>query len=757
MKTRYLMVLLWMVTSPFASGQNLHLIDSLVTELSEQKSDSSRCRLMQEIAAQYLTTDSSVAIDFLDRSREIGERLEIKNCLGHNYDLRGEMHTHFGNYKQALVEFDRAMAYYAESDNDMDYYEVMKDKGNVHLYMSEYGQAMEYYETALDYYRRNNLPEGASKCLNNMGIIYKNRGQYVEALSVFEESIKLIDEDKEPMQVARGYINMGNVFVYLGRYERALDYYLQAIIEAEKEGNIKEYALCLLNTGVVQNKCGNYREADNMYRRALSMGRQLGDPILISNCQINIGTNYSEMDRLKEALEYVEKGLAMKTELGDDRAISNCQIYLAEIYFKMQDLPMATELFNRAIPAKEALGDREGLVRGYLGLAQVYFEQGKYQEAGRNTDRAIVLAQEINALEHISTGYRIKQEIAAIKGDYRSAYQYALDQSQVNDSLMGKSTSNAVMEMEFRYRSNTLEKENENLRIQTSLNAEIMKKQNAFLYAMVGIAILMATLLILGIYFFRRLRQSSLKLEEKNLVITRQNIKLDNLNRTKDRMMSIIAHDLRGTIGNQLTAIEVMHHLEDGEQNGIDFKGLLGNLKHSASYSLELLENLLLWSRLDENKSFFHPETVDLARIVHNCISLFDETAKNKDVSVTQDIREGITIMADKIMLETIIRNLVSNSIKFSRQGGDISVAAEESRSEIKIRVTDRGVGMSKEQIDKVMNNGGFTRRGTSNEKGAGIGMTLVREFTAIHRGKLVIDSKEDEGTTVTLTFPKRD
>jgi two-component system sensor histidine kinase/response regulator len=255
-------------------------------------------------------------------------------------------------------------------------------------------------------------------------------------------------------------------------------------------------------------------------------------------------------------------------------------------------------------------------------------------------------------------------------------------------------------------------------------------------------------------YFLRRLRFSSQKLEEKNLVITRQNLELDNLNRNKDRMMSIIAHDLRGTIGNQLTAIEVMHRVEDMEQAGIDRKNLLGNLKHSASYSLELLENLLHWSRLEEAGNFFHPEEISLNMVVAGCISLFDETARNKELTIQQRVDESIRINADRIMLEAIIRNLLSNAIKFSEPGGAISLEGKQEDGSVVVVVADQGIGMTREQIRKVMKNGGYTRRGTSNEKGAGIGLTLVREFTTIHRGTLDISSEEGNGTTMVVSFP---
>ena len=754
-KTFKLLLFLLFFVAIQMTGQDMYRVDSLVAELGIQDEDSIRCRIMLEIATEFKTNDTASAMAYLEQGKVIAESLTDKNYQGRYFEILGEMHAYFGLYNLAIIEYDRALAFYYEADNDIGYYETLKDKGNVHLFKSEYPQAMNYYETALDFYRRNDMVYGASRCLNNMGIIYKNRGQYVEALTAYDESIKYVNEEEDPMQIAQGYINMGNVFVYLGSYERALEYYEMAQTIAEREGSIKEIALCLLNSGVVQNKCGNFQEASLLYNRALSVGRKIADPVTISNCLINIGTNLSEMGQLERGLSYVEQGRDMKVELGDERTISNCLIHLADIHFKMEDFNRAIELFREAIPAKEALEDREGLVRCYLGLARVNFERRNYSTANQMADQALEIATGINSLEHVATGYGIKQEIAEARGDYRSAYMYAMDYYRFNDSLMDENTSKAVMEMEFRHRSKVLEKENENLRIQSGLASELMKKRNAFLYSIAGIAILLAAGMLLGAYVLRRLRISSLKLEEKNLVITRQNLKLDAMNRTKDRMMSIIAHDLRGTIGNQLTAIEVLHRVEALEKTDFDRKKLLGNLKHSASYSLELLENLLHWSRLEENDTYYHPEEIKLGLIVTGCVSLFDETARHKGVSIEQRIEDAIKVHADRIMLEAIIRNLISNAIKFSESGGAISVSAVEKEETIDVEVSDNGIGMSEEQIFNVMNNGGYTKRGTANEKGAGIGMTLVREFTALHHGKLSIHSKLDAGTRVAIAFPK--
>jgi signal transduction histidine kinase/predicted negative regulator of RcsB-dependent stress response len=735
-------------------GQVKFKVDSLVTELGITTTDSVRCRIMLEIATELRISDTSVALEFLEKGAHIAESLDDKSFLGRSYGLRGWIHTRSGHYHQALIAYDRALAAYNDADDDQGYYETIKDKGNVYLYLADYPQALNLYETSLEYYRKTGMVNGISRCLNNMGIIYKNQGHYLEALTVYDESIKLVDEQEDPMQVAQGYINMGNVFVYLGSYQRALDYFEKALAISEREEQESEIALCLLNTGVVQNKCGNFSEAHQYYNRALKIGRTLGDPVLVSNSLINIGTNYSEMGRLDEGLEFVEQGMKMKLDLGDERAISNCYIHQAEIYHKKEFYDRAIELFTLAVPVKEHLGDREGLARCYLGMSRTYLNQGNYNDGNRMADMALEIATGIHALEHLASGYEIKKDIAEAHGDFRSAYGFAMDLYRYRDSLMDDNTSKAVMEMEFRHRSRALENENENLKIQSGLSSELMKKRNAFLYSLAGIAILMAVGLILVIHFLRRLSISSQKLEEKNLVITRQNMKLDALNHTKDRMMSIIAHDLRGTIGNQLTAIEVLNKVESSGQPAIDRRKLLGNLKHSASYSLELLENLLHWSRLEGHETYYQPEMINLQNLVSGCLSLYDESSRSKGVFIHQEIDSNLMVNADRIMLETIARNLISNAIKFSEPGGSVTLSAQRKEDFVTFVVTDRGIGMTREQIEIIMNDGGFTRRGTANEKGAGIGMTLVRQFTALHKGRLEIRSKTGEGTSVEVGFP---
>ncbi len=737
-----------------AAAQDVNKIDSLEIQLREKSHDSTRCRIMFEIAIEYTATDTLLMLDYLENAKRIAMDLKDTRSIGIYYQILGKMHTYHGLYQTAILELDRALAYFSEADDDKSYFETVKEKGNVHYFRAEYTQALNQYNSALDFYRRNNMAIGISRCLNNLGLIHKNRGEYAEALSDYDESVMYLDSLRDAQDISEAYINMGNVFIHLGNYERGNAYFEKALVIAERENYQEIISLCLANSGVIQNKCNNYDEALNLYQRALLVSRSLHDRIQESNCLINIGTNYADMGQPELGFKFVEEGMAIKLELGNKRAISNCHIHLAEILIMMEEFDRAIELFRTAIPEKELLGDREGLVRCYLGIGSIMLDRKQYSIARQMIGQALDTALNINSLEYIVQGYEKRREIALAEGDYKSAYRFAMQHHIYNDSLRSEASSKAVMEMEFRNHSKVLKKENENLRLQSDLTTALMRKRNVLLYSILGITFLLAAGLILVSYFLGRLRTSSQRLEEKNLIITRQNLKLDNLNKMKDQMMSIIAHDIKGTIGNQLTAVEVLHRIEGNEDAEIDRKKLLGNLKHSASYSLELLENLLHWSRLKGNESFFHPEEVRMQSLISNCIALFDETARNKHLSFLNEYTNSISAKLDCVMMETIIRNLISNAIKFSNPRGTIRISTGKSDGSIFIRIADQGIGMTVEQINKITSNGGFTRRGTANEKGAGIGLTLVREFTALHNGRLSITSKPNEGSIFEVVIP---
>ncbi len=229
---------------------------------------------------------------------------------------------------------------------------------------------------------------------------------------------------------------------------------------------------------------------------------------------------------------------------------------------------------------------------------------------------------------------------------------------------------------------------------------------------------------------------------------------LRELNATKDKFFSIIAHDLKSPfnaiIGFSEFLIQDARHLDVKEIE--DYSRMINS---SANQTLQLLENLLSWARMQQGRLQFTPKQLVLNEIAKEVISLMIENAEGKNISLQNHIPRHIIVNADEEMLKTIIRNLFSNAVKFTHRGGKISITAEVIADEIMISVKDTGIGISSENIKKLFRIGSdFTMRGTNNEKGTGLGLILCRDFVERHGGRIGVESEVGNGSTFFFSLP---
>ena len=736
------------------SAQHSNRADSLKKELQELDRDTSKIRTLAELAQHFRQTDTVEAIRHLDKMLMLAKKNESAEGFALYYHELGKLRSYHGRYKSAIHLHEKAMRHYLLANNDISYCHSMVDQGNAHLFLAQYEKALQNYETALGIFEQLDNPAGASRCLNNMGIIYKNFGDYDKALESYMKVVELDSVLGNSSSLLHTYINIGNVYLLMGQYQFSMDYFDKAYQVSKQLGNRHQMAKALVSKGVIQNKINNYSRALEYYQEALQISRSINDRIGESIGLTNIGTNYIEMKEYYRAKKYIEEGLEIKKELGDTRAISNAYNYLAHIHFEQGDYSHAEQLNLKALSLKRDLNEPAGITQSLLGLGRTYIATGGYNQAMQVVDEALSLSKKIGLLEQIVQSYLLKKNIAAETGLYKDAYQYAVLYKEYSDSLLNESKTKAIQEIEYGYRSRTLEQENEQLKLESSLAEEKMKRQDAMFYAILSITILLAVILILVFYYQSRQKQLNFQLKKKNLIITRQNTRLDKLNRTKDRILSIIAHDLRGTIGNQITALAVLRD-NNLRPNPERSNKMLANLSHSSSASLELLENLLLWSRMQEGEITYQPSRENLREIIEETIMLFEPTLQNKELTLEDKTSEELNCYADRFMIHTVFRNLLSNAIKYSHRGGKITIEAQQKEECLKIEVEDRGIGMTQEEITETLQGAtGNSKRGTDNEKGSGLGLTLVRDFLEYHRGEFRIESEEGKGTLVLITLP---
>ncbi len=236
------------------------------------------------------------------------------------------------------------------------------------------------------------------------------------------------------------------------------------------------------------------------------------------------------------------------------------------------------------------------------------------------------------------------------------------------------------------------------------------------------------------------------------LKLSRESLK--ELNATKDKFFSIIAHDLKSPIAAVQQATEFIIDSYDEFDKEI-FLDLINDLHHSSKSLMSLLENLLNWAQSQTGHLHFNPVTLTLSKLAQSNFSILQNSANTKNISLEINIPEKLTIYADKNMICTVMRNLVSNAIKYT-QNGKVTVKAEADENNVIIAVTDTGLGINKKNIDQLFQlDTQLSTTGTNNEKGTGLGLILCKAFIEKHEGTIKAESEVGKGTTFTITLPK--
>jgi PAS domain S-box-containing protein len=227
--------------------------------------------------------------------------------------------------------------------------------------------------------------------------------------------------------------------------------------------------------------------------------------------------------------------------------------------------------------------------------------------------------------------------------------------------------------------------------------------------------------------------------------------KLHELNRLKDRLFSIISHDLRSPL---LSLMDILSMASDGMVSDEEFKSFLPTLSKNIGYTSGLVDNLLQWSKSQLEGTAINATHFDIKDNVTYVLNSFGQISADKGVILHNNINLATVVYADMDMIQAVLRNLVSNAIKFCRKGDKISINAEIRRGIATIWIADTGIGIAAENIDKLFGTNNFTTRGTTNEQGTGLGLLLCKDFIEKNGGKIWVESKPDQGSRFYFTLP---
>lgn len=579
-----------------------------------------------------------------------------------------------------------------------------------------------------------------------------------QALGVAEN----IGYDKQTM---KAYYYLGSVYYIDNQLENSLENLLEALRLAKSKKYVKDIADISQQLALVYYVPKKLTKTYDYTIKALNIYESKGDKEGIAKCNNLIGLYYKGIGEYAEAIKCFQKSLQISEELGNQSIIRSVLNDFGSLYTEIGDISKALKIYKKAILYHECESPTFKSGEFELNLASLYIRNGALQKAKDHLEQGYKIARNLKSNRLKKEYYRILANCYTKEGKDKLAVS-AFQKLQVyQDSLSSDQLSNKIEDINYQHEQAIKTQREESWKAKTQ--AQDLRINQQYI---VGLLIVLGFLVILFLLIIRYrnnlkdnellfLRNSLVSQHQEELIEAMKRLKdsedkLRSANQTKDKMFSLIAHDLRGAVGNISNGLRM--YLDDDDLNLTEEEKteFLQALFHSSDNAYELLENLLYWAKNQTESLSANKQMVDASSIINSNIGLLTDLARIKNINLFTSNNPSIKVFVDWNMINTVLRNLISNAIKFTNKGGYVELKSEIGENFVKISVIDNGIGMMQDQIDNIY--GGKTTDGTAAEKGSGLGLNLCRDFLIKNQGRLMVQSKVDEGSIFAFIIPRR-
>lgn len=621
----------------------------------------------------------------------------------------------------------------------------------------------------------------------------------LEALCTYQE---IIQQSSDNDKFIRGlaWEEIGNVYFYLGfsdsaysAYKKAFEYYLHercypclaslALEVANYKKRIADYQsalqLCYLAIqigqqskqlkiigkaysiiGMIYNQQRNYHEALKYLQKAINFFQ--GESFIYERVKtfINIAVNYKYLGRDEDALEIYHKTLETAQKYNFLREKAIILNNMADIYLEKGKIDEAINLLETAINVEKY--DAESSCTFYMNLGIAYLKKNQLYLAEKNLLKCYQMLNHLKNVDLLAETFALLSDLYALKQDFQKAYQYKCRHKQIEDSIRSEQSSQILKATEEKFKIKELENENKLLRQQQLIDQ--MKSSAQEKNFMLLAVLLFLALLALGFLIFlnrmQRRHETDLskynkELLEKNSLLAKQKQEIAESILARDKLFSIISHDLRNPVASLISFARIIRR-DFQKLTPDELNVLVSEMEKVVNRMSDLLENLLLWYQTQSDKWIAQPDVILLQRVVQKVIDYYEKSLQLKSLSIETKLdNESAMVYADEKMVETILRNLVSNAIKYTPERGKITIIVEKMNQEYVIKVQDTGIGMGNEKIASIMSDQLVkSSPGTAGEKGSGLGLSIVKELIEKNNGRFWIESTPGKGTTFYFTLP---
>ncbi|WP_166921772.1 tetratricopeptide repeat-containing sensor histidine kinase [Flavobacterium poyangense] len=527
--------------------------------------------------------------------------------------------------------------------------------------------------------------------------------------------------------------NKATTFLIERNWDSTLVYSMK-VLGLNKNKELVDYCYYFRGVSFKQKKL--FKEAKKEFNKVSSAFR------FYYKVKIILGEIALEQSEFKIALQYFEEAEKLPVTVSYNVYRSNILHNIGLCYLHLEKFDKAEEYLFKGAKLQETEKDTVLLIGSYMDIANLYYTQYKDNQAIPYFEKAYQLSKKVKPFDLKRRAAMNMAVVEENRKDFPKALAYRKEYETWKDSLNDQNKVWAIADLEKKFAVKQKQKE---VNILEAENKVKRAERNGFLIS----SILLLVLLGAGVYFYRQ------KIKSSKIILAQKN-ELDELNATKDKLFSIVSHDLRSSVNAlKVSNSKLIENLENKKYTELDV--LLHNNSTIASGAYNLLDNLLNWALLQTQQAYFYQESLHLVSIVRHVEYNYKPLMLDKKLSYKNEVVASDYVFADLDSLKIIIRNFLDNAIKFSKENGTISIYSRPSSEDFcYLVIEDTGLGMSNAAREELLKETVLLSKKKNDDIiGTGLGMQLCKSLIRKNGGKLDIESEENVGTKIIIALQK--
>jgi len=656
-----------------------------------------------------------------------------------------------------------------------------------------------YAQKGMALSRKINYKAGIADGLVQTGHADYFKGKFNQAIQEFNEAILIYKKVGDNNGLSNCYMLCGRMYNLLANYTAAL-HYLNLALDINKKAHNETYESdCNKNLGIVYYSEGQLSTALDYYYKALFIALTLHNKAFMAADYNDIGVVLQAMELYPKAMEYFKKSLKLFTGAKNLNGVGTIYENMGEVLLNEKDYSRATVYLIKSINIAKEQDDKDGLMSDYTDLGLCYGNTGHFKEAISNLDTSLLIASKYKEVYNEACTLIGFGTVYNLEKDYKNAYKYTMEgQSlaiklgnvsvrsnaalQLNKTLAGLGKFDQAYQLLRQYieLKDSLNN-NESIQKLTSYNLELnfrdkqqqltlQQRERDVLYQQrikqqrlintIFLIVILGMIATSMVYYRQKRKQQKINamLEDKNREVLQQktNIddqahKLNELNTLKDRLISVLAHDLRAPLSTLRGLFDL---LQDETISHEQMLQMIPGVLKKLEYTSDFLDTLLFWINSQMENFESSAKSFYIKDIVAFEAENYHEQAALKGIILIENVPDDAVASADPNSIRIVLRNLITNAIKFSGEDDTIEILVDREDDHHIITVRDTGTGMSEEQRSKLFKSKVNSKAGTNNESGTGMGMLFCKDLVERCSGRIWVTSTLGEGTSFSFTIP---